>query len=118
EPRSKVERLKGETEDSWNIGKEKVLKSSEFDDMFSDKASVFFECGFKGYLDQFRANDYSEEEHPASFLSMVGPWKICSRMERPDEDAPGADASTSPKDSPAIRLYLDFYIFCKILTQQ
>ncbi|KZV28022.1 myosin-17-like [Dorcoceras hygrometricum] len=68
---SDVERLKGEAEDAWNLGKERFLKSLEFETLCSDKASVFFECEFKGFLAQFRANGYFEEEDPASFLDVV-----------------------------------------------
>ncbi|KZV21571.1 G-box-binding factor 1 [Dorcoceras hygrometricum] len=67
---AEVERLKGDAEDSWQLGKEKFLKSKEFKILCSGRASVFFEKGFDGCLAQFRANGYSEEEHPALFLDV------------------------------------------------
>ncbi|KZV13904.1 Pentatricopeptide repeat domain containing protein, partial [Dorcoceras hygrometricum] len=51
--------------------KGKFLKSKELDTMCSERASVYFEHGFNGCLAQFRANDYSEDEHPALFLDMM-----------------------------------------------
>ncbi|KZV35430.1 hypothetical protein F511_34945 [Dorcoceras hygrometricum] len=67
---AEVERLKVEAENSWQLGKEKFLKSKDFDILCSERASVFFEKGFNGCLAQFRANGYREEEHPALFLDV------------------------------------------------
>ncbi|KZV54878.1 hypothetical protein F511_35953, partial [Dorcoceras hygrometricum] len=62
--------------------KERFLKSSKFDVMCSNKALIFFECGFKGCLAQFRANSYSEEEHPDSFLNFVRALEDMSEKEK------------------------------------
>ncbi|KZV49664.1 Embryo defective 3006 isoform 1 [Dorcoceras hygrometricum] len=67
---AEVERLKGEVENSWHLGKEKFLQYKEFDTLCSGRASVFFKEGFNGFLAQFMANGYSEEEHPALFLDV------------------------------------------------
>ncbi|KZV24894.1 hypothetical protein F511_16553 [Dorcoceras hygrometricum] len=58
-----AERLKSEA-------KEEFLKSPEFDTLLAKKAWGYFKDGFWGCLAQFRANGYSEEEHPASFLDL------------------------------------------------
>ncbi|KZV47112.1 hypothetical protein F511_21068 [Dorcoceras hygrometricum] len=67
---TEVEKLKGEAENSWELGKEKFLQSKELKIQCSGKALAFFEKGFDGCLAQFRANGYSEEEHPAPFLDV------------------------------------------------
>ncbi|KZV57773.1 hypothetical protein F511_13318 [Dorcoceras hygrometricum] len=66
-----IQLLKGEAENAWGLGKEEFLKSSEFDDLCAKKSLAYFDCGFKGYLAQFQANEYLEEEHQAPFLSMA-----------------------------------------------
>ncbi|KZV54822.1 hypothetical protein F511_36449 [Dorcoceras hygrometricum] len=105
------ERLKGEAENTWTLGKEEFLKSSKFDDLCADKASAFFECGFKGCLAQFRANGYTKEEYLASFLSVVKALEDMSDdEEEADEDASGDE--DSPKDSPRPQMYLDFLMLC------
>ncbi|KZV38307.1 hypothetical protein F511_22664 [Dorcoceras hygrometricum] len=58
-----AERLKGEA-------REEFLKSPEFDVLLGKRAFSYFKDGFWGCLAQFRANGYSEEEHPASFLDL------------------------------------------------
>ncbi|KZV54597.1 hypothetical protein F511_26022 [Dorcoceras hygrometricum] len=58
-----AERLKGEAG-------EEFLKSPEFDVLLGKRAFSYFKDGFWGCLTQFRANGYSEEEHPASFLDL------------------------------------------------
>ncbi|KZV29344.1 hypothetical protein F511_18495 [Dorcoceras hygrometricum] len=69
--RSEVDRLKGEAEKACDLEKE-------------------------------RDNGYSEEEHPASFLNIGQALVDMSEEgEATDGDAPGDDASTSPKDSPS-----------------
>ncbi|KZV46686.1 TMV resistance protein N-like [Dorcoceras hygrometricum] len=58
-----AERLKSEA-------REEFLKSPDFDALLAKKAWGYFKDGFWGCLAQFRANGYSEEEHPASFLDV------------------------------------------------
>lgn len=58
-----------EAETLWARKKEDFIKSKEFDALCADKALEYFELGFQGCLAQFRANGYSEFEHPASFLN-------------------------------------------------
>ncbi|KZV56968.1 hypothetical protein F511_18588 [Dorcoceras hygrometricum] len=58
-----AERLKIES-------REEFLKSPEFDTLLGKKAGGYFKNGFRGCLAQWRANGYSEEEHPASFLDV------------------------------------------------
>ncbi|KZV40495.1 hypothetical protein F511_23832 [Dorcoceras hygrometricum] len=65
-----VERLRGEAVNAWDLGKEAFLKSSEFGVLCTKKSLGYFKVGFSGCLAQFRANGYSEEEHPASFLDV------------------------------------------------
>lgn len=59
--------LQQEAENQWPERKEEFLKPTEFKVVCSDKALEFFE---QGCLDQFRANGYSETDHPASFLDV------------------------------------------------
>ncbi|KZV53726.1 chromatin modification-related protein eaf-1-like [Dorcoceras hygrometricum] len=76
------DRLKGEAEDAWNLGK---------------------------------ANGYSKEEHPASFLDVVQALKnIPEEGEVAGEDAPRADASTPhPPRTPRLLLVLNFHALVK-----
>ncbi|KZV29976.1 hypothetical protein F511_26996 [Dorcoceras hygrometricum] len=62
--------LRGEAANSWGLGKEEFLKSSEFDDLCAKRSLTYFESDFKSCVAQLRANGYSEEEHPAPFLSV------------------------------------------------
>ncbi|KZV51281.1 hypothetical protein F511_05622 [Dorcoceras hygrometricum] len=62
-------------------GKEEFLKSSEFDTLLGKKAGGFFKNGFLGCVAQWRANGYTEEEHPASFLNVQQ-----AIAEMPDEE--------------------------------
>ncbi|KZV18424.1 hypothetical protein F511_19200 [Dorcoceras hygrometricum] len=50
--------------------KEEFLKSPEFDTLLGKKVGGYFKNGFRGCLAQWRANGYSEEEHPATFLDV------------------------------------------------
>ncbi|KZV14204.1 hypothetical protein F511_44206 [Dorcoceras hygrometricum] len=68
---AEVKRLQGEVETSWRLGKEKFLKSEEFETLCSEKASVYFEHGFNGCLAKFKANGYSEDDLPDLVLDMV-----------------------------------------------
>ncbi|KZV33901.1 protein trichome birefringence-like, partial [Dorcoceras hygrometricum] len=65
------QKVEGRGETSWRFDKEKFLKSSEFETLCSEKTSFFFEHRFNGCLDQFRANGYSEKEHPNSLLDVM-----------------------------------------------
>ncbi|KZV50887.1 polygalacturonase-like [Dorcoceras hygrometricum] len=67
---SEVEKLQEERANSWALEKEKFLKSKDFDSLCLKKDVMYFDKGFKGCLAQFRANGFSEEEYPASFLNV------------------------------------------------
>ncbi|KZV56032.1 hypothetical protein F511_16230 [Dorcoceras hygrometricum] len=62
--------LRTEAANAWDVGKEDFLKSSEFDKLCAKKSVRFFRAGFESCVAQLRANGYSEEEHPVSFLSV------------------------------------------------
>ncbi|KZV26392.1 hypothetical protein F511_36397 [Dorcoceras hygrometricum] len=62
-------------------GREEFLKSSEFDTLLGKKAGGFFKTGFLGCVAQWRANGYSEDEHPAPFLNVQQ-----AIAEMPDEE--------------------------------
>ncbi|KZV42646.1 cold shock domain-containing protein 3-like [Dorcoceras hygrometricum] len=61
-------RLRNEAINAWDLSKEEFLQSSEFETLCAKKVLGYFKVGFSGCLAQFRANGYSEEEHPTSFL--------------------------------------------------
>ncbi|KZV36948.1 hypothetical protein F511_19119 [Dorcoceras hygrometricum] len=67
---AEVEKLQEERANSWALEKEKFLQSKDFDRLCLKKAVMYFDKGFDECLAQFRANGYSEEEHPASFLDV------------------------------------------------
>ncbi|KZV18572.1 hypothetical protein F511_43027 [Dorcoceras hygrometricum] len=67
---AEVEKLQEERANSWALEKEKFLKSKDFDSLCLKKAVMYFDKGFEGCLAQFRANGFSEEEYPASFLDV------------------------------------------------
>ncbi|KZV52357.1 hypothetical protein F511_22560 [Dorcoceras hygrometricum] len=67
---AEVEKLQEEKANYWALEKEKFLKSKDFYSLCLKKAVMYFDKGFDGCLAQFRANGYSEEEHPASFLDV------------------------------------------------
>ncbi|KZV58590.1 hypothetical protein F511_11882 [Dorcoceras hygrometricum] len=67
---AEVEKLQEERENSWALEKEKFIKSKDFDSLCLKKAVMYFDKGFEGCLAQFRANGFSEEEYPASFLDV------------------------------------------------
>ncbi|KZV34067.1 hypothetical protein F511_25162 [Dorcoceras hygrometricum] len=71
--RSKNERLKGEAEIAWGLGKDEFLKSTEFDDLCAENSLAFLKCSFKDFLAHFRANGYIEEEHPPHSSVLLGP---------------------------------------------
>ncbi|KZV30821.1 hypothetical protein F511_37018 [Dorcoceras hygrometricum] len=87
-------------------GKEEFLKSPEFDTLLGKKAGGYFKNGFLGYVAQWRANGYPEEEHPASFLNvqqaiaeMADEEEV--QEEEEDEDEEGGDGSdATPPSSP------------------
>ncbi|KZV17190.1 hypothetical protein F511_03991 [Dorcoceras hygrometricum] len=65
-----------------------------------EKSLRYFKDGFAGCLAQFRANGYSEEEHPAPFLDAKK-----ALMEMPDEEAEEeeeeqGDADATPRAPP------------------
>ncbi|KZV49584.1 hypothetical protein F511_15444 [Dorcoceras hygrometricum] len=68
---AEIGRLRSEASNALGLGKEEFLKSSEFDDVCAKRSLAYFESGFKSCVAQFRANGYSEEEHPAPFLSVA-----------------------------------------------
>ncbi|KZV26652.1 hypothetical protein F511_15817 [Dorcoceras hygrometricum] len=67
---AEVEKLQEERANSWALEKEKFLKSKDFDSLCLKKAVMYFDKGFEGCLAQFRANGFSEEEYPTSFLDV------------------------------------------------
>ncbi|KZV23871.1 hypothetical protein F511_30543 [Dorcoceras hygrometricum] len=77
-----AERLRSEAINAWDLGKEAFLKSSEFGSLCAKKALGYFKVRFSGCLAQFRANGYSEEERPASFLDFKK-----ALMDMADEEA-------------------------------
>ncbi|KZV38444.1 hypothetical protein F511_41143 [Dorcoceras hygrometricum] len=85
-----MKRMQEEAEATWMKRKEYFLKSSEFDQLCSTRALSFFEQGFNGCLAQFRANGYSEAEHPASFLNVLKALE-----DFPEEGE--VDSSSAPK---------------------
>ncbi|KZV47914.1 hypothetical protein F511_37446 [Dorcoceras hygrometricum] len=89
-----AERLKSEA-------REEFLKSPEFDSLLAKKAWNYFKDGFWGCLTQFRANGYSEEEHPASFLDLQQALAdMGDEEEAEEEEEEGDDANASPPKSP------------------
>ncbi|KZV50044.1 structural maintenance of chromosomes protein 2-2 [Dorcoceras hygrometricum] len=86
----KIKRMQEEAEETWRKRKEDFLKSSELDKLCSSRALSFFQHGFNGCLAQFRANGYSEAEHPASFLSVLKALE-----DLPEEGK--VESSSSPK---------------------
>ncbi|KZV46148.1 hypothetical protein F511_21156 [Dorcoceras hygrometricum] len=86
-------RLRSEAIHASDLGKEEFLKSSEFDTLCAKKVVSYFKVGFEGCVAQFRANDYSEEEHPAPFLDVKK-----ALMDIPDEDEEEADEEEEEED--------------------
>ncbi|KZV30657.1 hypothetical protein F511_12930 [Dorcoceras hygrometricum] len=100
-----IGRLRSEAENAWGLGKEEFLKSFEFDDLCTKKSLAYFKNGFEGCVAQFKANGYSEEEHPAPFLSVARALEELPEEdeeeigEEDEEDASGDEANT-PLKSP------------------
>ncbi|KZV46125.1 hypothetical protein F511_31280 [Dorcoceras hygrometricum] len=82
-----VEKLQEERANSWALEKEKFLKSKDFDSLCLNKAVMYFDKGFEGCLAQFRANGFSEEEYPASFLNVE--QALADMPEDQEEDSSG-----------------------------
>ncbi|KZV57225.1 hypothetical protein F511_07866 [Dorcoceras hygrometricum] len=82
-----VEKLQEERANSWALEKEKFLKSKDFDSLCLNKAVMYFDKGFEGCLAQFRANGFSEEEYPASFLNVE--QALADMPEDKEEDSSG-----------------------------
>ncbi|KZV56147.1 hypothetical protein F511_25120 [Dorcoceras hygrometricum] len=97
---SENEHLKDEAENAWSLDKE-FLKSSEFDDLCVQKSLDYFKCGFKGYLAQFRANGYTEEEHPTPFLSVARALEDLPDDEEEADEGASSDEASSP-NSPVL----------------
>ncbi|KZV20831.1 kinesin-1 [Dorcoceras hygrometricum] len=104
---AEVNKLQGEVETSWRLGNEKFLQCKEFDNLCSERASVYFEHGFNGCLTQFRANAYSEDEHPALFINVVALDDMPEEGEMVEEDNSGSEAAAPPILIYASRLSLD-----------
>ncbi|KZV28619.1 hypothetical protein F511_33830 [Dorcoceras hygrometricum] len=81
-----AERLKVEA-------REEFMKSPEFDTLLGKKAGGYFKNGFRGCLAQWRANGYSEEEHPASFLDVQQ-----AILEMADEEEEGEEEEEEEGD--------------------
>ncbi|KZV42633.1 hypothetical protein F511_32896 [Dorcoceras hygrometricum] len=73
--------------------REEFLKSPEFDTLLGKKAGGYFKNGFRGCLAQWRANGYSEEEHPASFLDVQQ-----AILEMADEEEEGEEEEEEEGD--------------------
>ncbi|KZV23006.1 hypothetical protein F511_16757 [Dorcoceras hygrometricum] len=78
-------------------GREEFLKSSEFDTLLGKKAGGFFKTGFLGCVAQWRANGYSEDEHPAPFLNVQQ-----AIAEMPDEEDAQEEGEDEEKGEGAI----------------
>ncbi|KZV44740.1 WD repeat-containing protein 43-like [Dorcoceras hygrometricum] len=94
-----AERLRSEATKVWDLGKGAFLISSEFRTLCAKKALGYFKVGFSSCLAQFRANDYSEEEHPASFLDLRKALMDMADEEAAEEEE---DAGTTPPSSPKL----------------
>ncbi|KZV47005.1 myosin-7-like [Dorcoceras hygrometricum] len=84
-----AEHLRSEAVNAWDLGKEAFLKSSEFSALCTKKALGYFKVGFSGFLAQFRANGYSEEEHPTSFLDVRKTLMDMANEEEAEEEEGG-----------------------------
>ncbi|KZV18239.1 hypothetical protein F511_28105, partial [Dorcoceras hygrometricum] len=89
------------------LGKGKFLKSKEFDTLCSERASVYFEHRFNGFLAHFRANGYSEDKHPALFLDLMQTLEDMSEEDEMIEDSSDPEAAPNPYQSVS-RLFLRF----------
>ncbi|KZV22185.1 hypothetical protein F511_07884 [Dorcoceras hygrometricum] len=78
-------------------GREEFLKSSEFDTLLGKKAGGFFKTGFLGCVAQWRANGYSEDEHPAPFLDVQQ-----AIAEMPDEEDAQEEGEDEEEEEGAI----------------
>ncbi|KZV28779.1 hypothetical protein F511_06699 [Dorcoceras hygrometricum] len=85
--------------------REEFLKSSEFDTLLGKKVGGYFKNGFRGCLAQWRANGYSEEEHPASFLdvqqAIIEMADEEEEGEEEEEDEGDGTDATSPSSPPS-----------------
>ncbi|KZV33599.1 hypothetical protein F511_34819 [Dorcoceras hygrometricum] len=96
-----AERLKGEA-------REEFLNSPEFDVLLGKRVFSYFKDGLWGCLAQFRANGYSEEEHPASFLDLQEALAKLGDEEASEEEVEegqeegeiGSGAEDNPPNSP------------------
>ncbi|KZV42931.1 hypothetical protein F511_12840 [Dorcoceras hygrometricum] len=97
-----AERMRDEVANTWAREKEGFLKSPEFERPCVKKSVAYFKTGFEGAVAQFRANAYSEEEHPAPFLDVKKALREMpeddKEAEDEEEDAPGDEAT--PPSSP------------------
>lgn len=88
--------LKEEMATSWV--KEEFLKSAEFREIFTERATSYFFHGFNGCLAQLRANGYSEKEHPFSFLDVARAFADIPEEEpRPRREAAAEPTTSSIK---------------------
>ncbi|KZV13836.1 hypothetical protein F511_44970 [Dorcoceras hygrometricum] len=90
---AEVEKLQEERANSWALEKENFLKSMDFDSLCLKKAVMYFDKGFEGYLAQFRANGFSEEEYPATFLDVE---QALSDMPEDQEEGSSGPGETPP----------------------
>ncbi|KZV43845.1 hypothetical protein F511_18902 [Dorcoceras hygrometricum] len=82
-----AERLKGDAQEEF--------LSPEFDVLLGKRAFSYFKDGFRGCLTQFRANGYSEEEHPASFLDLQ---EALAKLGDEDEEEEGEQEEGEVED--------------------
>ncbi|KZV29110.1 hypothetical protein F511_06605 [Dorcoceras hygrometricum] len=85
------------------IVEEEFFKSSEFEDLCTKRSLAYFKSGFESCVAQFRANGYSEEEHPDPFLNVARSIEELPEDEEEDDDGADEDASgdeVTPPPSP------------------
>ncbi|KZV38733.1 hypothetical protein F511_19531 [Dorcoceras hygrometricum] len=95
--------LRSEATNAWDLGKGEFLKSSKFDTLCAMKSLAYFKTGFESCVAQFRANGYSEEEHPAPFLDVKKALQEMPEDDEEAEDEADEDASrdeATPSSSP------------------
>ncbi|KZV39640.1 hypothetical protein F511_32952 [Dorcoceras hygrometricum] len=99
----KIGCLRSEATNAWDLRKEEFLNSSEFDTPCANKSLAYFNIGFESCVAQFRANGYSEEEHPDPILDVNKALQEMPDDDEEAEDEAEEDASgdeATPQSSP------------------
>ncbi|KZV32482.1 hypothetical protein F511_27229 [Dorcoceras hygrometricum] len=97
--------LMSEAINAWDLDMEEFLQSSEFGSLCAKKALGYFKVGLSGCLAQFRANGYSEEEHPTSFLDVKEALMDMAdeeEVEEEEEEEEEEKADANPPNSPSL----------------